>query len=369
MSETIEIFNSLLGLAVENNASDIHVKSNMPANLRLHGHLEVVDMEPFTSEQVLEFLESVMPAIFYEEWKQNGQIDFSYDLNEIGLGRFRVNGFYQRGTPSIVFRHVNDMPPTLEGLNHVPDFFQQLSTEKDGIVLVCGPTGSGKSSTLAATLEYINENHDRHVVTLEDPIEFNYTDKKCIFNQREIGIDAPTFEHGLKAVLRQDPDVILIGEMRDRETFETALYAAETGHLVFGTLHASNAQQAIQRLFEFFPAELQTSMRRQIGEGLRAIITQKLVPIIEGDGRVPVVEIFAIDSLAKKVIQEGEFQKIQAVIEAGEESGSKTFNYDLYRLVKEGVIGRGDAVNASPNPKALEMNLKGIFLSTGGIVN
>ncbi|MEM8549546.1 MAG: ATPase, T2SS/T4P/T4SS family, partial [Verrucomicrobiota bacterium] len=169
MSEVIDIFNSLLGLAVENNASDIHVKSNLPANLRLHGHLEVVDMEPFTAEQVLEFIESVMPAAFYDEWKQNGQIDFSYDLTEINLGRFRVNGFYQRGTPTIVFRHVNDTPPSLDSLNHVPTFFHGLAAEKNGIVLVCGATGAGKSSTLAATLEYINENYDRHVVTLEDP--------------------------------------------------------------------------------------------------------------------------------------------------------------------------------------------------------
>jgi twitching motility protein PilT len=368
MSAIIETFNSLLQLAVENAASDIHVKSNKPAHLRLHGKLEVVDMDPLTPEQIQEFLETAMPASFYEDWKQNGQIDFSYDLNELGLGRFRVNGFYQRGTPSVVFRHVKDTPPTFEDLNHEPETFKKLAEAQDGIVLVCGPTGSGKSSTLAAILEYINVTFDRHIVTLEDPIEFNYTDKKSIFNQREIGLDAPDFELGLKAVLRQDPDIILIGEMRDRATFETALHASETGHLVFGTLHAGSAQQAVQRLFEFFPVDQQESMRRQIAIGLRATITQRLVPKIEGEGRIPAVEIFAVDSLGRKVIEEGAFQKIPAVIEASEEVGSKTFNQDLYRLVKAGLIGRQDALAYSPNPKALEMNLKGIFLSQGGIV-
>ena len=369
MSAIIDTFNNLLELAVENSASDVHVKSNKPAHLRLHGKLEVVDMDPLTPEQIQEFLETAMPATFYEEWKQNAQIDFSYDLNDIGLGRFRVNGFYQRGTPSIVFRHVKDTPPTFEDLNHDAEVMKKLVEAKDGIVLICGPTGSGKSSTLAAMLEYINENFDRHIVTLEDPIEFNYTDKKSIFNQREIGLDAPDFEHGLKAVLRQDPDIILIGEMRDRSTFETALHASETGHLVFGTIHASSAQQAVQRLFEFFPADQQSSMRRQIAIALRATITQRLLPMIEGDGRVPSAEIFVVDSLGRKVIEDGEFQKIPAVIEAGEEVGSKSFNKDLYRLVKAGTVAKQDALAYSPNPKALEMNLKGIFLSHGGIVS
>ncbi len=368
MSEILNLFNSLLQLAVENQASDIHIKSNKPALLRLHGSLESVDMDALTPEQIQEFLETAMPAQFYQDWKDTGQVDFSYDLNELGLGRFRVNGFYQRGTPSVVLRHVKDMPPSFESLNHEPSVFHELAKQRDGIILVCGPTGSGKSSTLAALLEYINENFDKHIVTLEDPIEFNYTDKKSVFNQREIGIDTPDFEHGLKAVLRQDPDIILIGEMRDRSTFETALHASETGHLVFGTLHAPNAQQAIQRLFEFFPVEQQPSMRRQIAAALRATITQKLIPVIEGEGRVPAVEIFVVDSLGRKIIIDGEFQKIESVIEAGEEEGSKTFNKDLYRLVKAGAIARQDAMNYSPNPKALEMNLKGIFLSTGGIV-
>ncbi|WOO43526.1 PilT/PilU family type 4a pilus ATPase [Rubellicoccus peritrichatus] len=368
MSETTELFNSLLQLAVENGASDIHIKTDKPAFLRLHGKLEPVDMDAMTDDQIREFIEASVPDQFFEDWKRDLQIDYCYDLKHLNLGRFRVNGFYQRGQPSMVFRHVNEHPPTFEELNHDPTVFEELAGRHDGIILLCGPTGSGKSSTLAALLDHINQNYDKHIVTLEDPIEFNYTDQKSIINQREIGIDAPSFSMGLKAVLRQDPDIILIGEMRDAATFETALHAAETGHLVFGTLHAANAQQAVQRLFEFFPVDQQPMMRRQIAGALVATVTQKLIPGMDG-GRVPAVEIFVADKLAQSIIEEGEFEKILSVIEnADESSGSKSFNKDIYRLIKNGLVSKQDGLDFSPNPKALEMNLKGIFLSTGGLV-
>ena len=366
MSHSIELFNNLLQLAIENGASDIHVKTNRPAYLRLHGGLQPIDMDNLSMDQVKGFIDSSCPDQFLQRWHDDNQIDYCYAVED--LGRFRVNGFYQRGTPSVVFRHVKDKPPTLEQLNHDPQEFLTLCKHKDGIVLVCGATGSGKSSTLAALLNYINLTMDKHIVTLEDPIEYNYTDIKSVINQREIGIDAPTFQHAMQAVLRQDPDIILVGEMRDKDTFSTALSAAETGHLVFGTLHSANAQQAVQRLFEFFTPEQQLSMRRQIAGALRATITQKLVHALEGGGRVPVVEIFIVDSLARKVIEEGEYQKVPSVIEAGKEAGSKTFNQDLYRLIKAGKITKQTGIDFSPNPKALEMNLKGIFLSSGGIV-
>jgi len=366
MNDSVEIFNNLLQLAVDNGASDIHIKSNKPAFLRLHGRLEPVDMDPLRPEDVYSFVEETCPEQFYERWREDAQVDYSYKLED--LGRFRVNAFHQRGTPSMVFRHVKDKPPTFEQLNHEPDAFKKLVSGKDGIVLVCGATGSGKSSTLAAMLNHINHTEDKHIVTLEDPIEFNYSDVKSVFNQREVGIDTPNFGMGMKAVLRQDPDIILIGEMRDKETFETAISAAETGHMVFGTLHSANAQQAVQRLFEFFPPEHQINMRRQIAGALKATITQRLVPGMDG-GRMPVVEIFMVDGLGRKVIEEGNFEKIPSVIEAGKENGSKSFNQDLYRLIKAGKVTKQDGMAFSPNPKALEMNLKGIFLSTGGIVN
>lgn len=362
----LETMHGLLLLAVENGASDIHIKSNKPAFLRLSGHLESVEMEPIPPEDVREFIEQSVPSEFFELWSKNCQVDYSYRVE--GIGRFRVNGFLQRGLPSVVMRHVSDHPSTFDSLNIDGEVLKSLCAEKDGIVILCGATGSGKSSTLAAMINHINQSYDKHIVTLEDPIEFTYSDFKSIINQREIGIDCPDFAKGMKAVLRQDPDVILVGEMRDSDTFETALQASETGHLVFGTLHASNAQQAIQRLFEFFPEERRVALQRQIASSLRATITQKLVPALEGGGRFPVSESFIVDALARKTITDGNFEKIEAVIEANDDNGSKTFNQDLFRLVKDGKVSKVDAMKNSPNSRQLEMNLKGIFLSSGGIV-
>ncbi|MFT5826001.1 MAG: twitching motility protein PilT [Yoonia sp.] len=367
MMSVLETIHGLLSLAVENRASDVHIKSNKPAFLRLSGRLELVEMDPITPDEVREFIEQTVPAEFYDAWLKNRQVDYSYSAPNVG--RFRVNGFLQRGLPSIVMRHVSDHPPTFADLNIDGGTLAQLCSEENGIVLLCGATGSGKSSTLAAMMNHINHSYDRHIVTLEDPIEYTYTDVKSIINQREIGIDCPSFALGMRAVLRQDPDVILVGEMRDRDTFETALQASETGHLVFATLHASNAQQAVRRLFEFFPEERKLSLQRQLAGALRATITQKLLPAMECGGRMPVSEAFVLDALGRKTIQEGTFEKIEAVIEASEGNGSKTFNQDLYRLVKAGLISKDDAINNSPNPRQLEMNLKGIFLSSGGIVN
>lgn len=363
----LETIHGLLNLAVENGASDIHIKSNKPAFLRLNGRLESVEMEPISAENIREFIEQSVPEQFVGDWIRNRQVDYSYRVENIG--RFRVNGFLQRGLPSVVMRHVNDQPPTFDELNIDGGVLAELCKEKDGIVLLCGATGSGKSSTLAAMINHINMSYGKHIVTLEDPIEYTYTDLKSIINQREVGIDCSSFAEGMRAVLRQDPDVILVGEMRDKATFETALQAAETGHLVFGTLHASNAQQAIQRLFEFFPEDRKVALQRQVASSLRATITQKLLPALEGGGRFPVSESFILDSLARKTIMDGNFEKIEAVIEANVDNGSKTFNQDLYRLVKSGRITKESALANSPNPRQLEMNLKGIFLSSGGIVN
>lgn len=363
----LETIHGLLSLAVENMASDVHIKSNRPACLRLSSGLESVEMDPITSDQVREFIEYSVPKEFREIWSKKRQVDYSYSAP--GIGRFRVNGFLQRGLPGVVMRYVSDHPPTFGDLNINGDVLSDLCKEKNGIVLLCGATGSGKSSTLAAMVNYINHNFDRHIVTLEDPIEYTYTDVKSMINQREIGIDCPSFAEGMRAVLRQDPDVILVGEMRDRETFETALQASETGHLVFGTIHASNAQQAVQRLFEFFSVEQKQFLQRQFAGALRATITQKLLPALEGGGRMPASEAFIVDALGRKTIKDGEFDKIESVIEVSKDNGSKTFNQDLFRLVKNGLISKEDALENSPNPRQLEMNLQGIFLSTGGIVS
>ncbi len=361
-----QIVNELLKLAVENGASDIHIKSGKPALLRISGSLQEVEMDPISHESVKSFIDTVLPERFLRIWEEEGQVDFAYSPG--GLGRFRVNAFRQRGVGSIAFRHVQSKIPTFSDLNLDGQLLERLCRFHDGIVLMCGATGAGKSSTLAAMLNWVNHNRDAHIVTLEDPIEFNFTDEKSVFNQREIGIDTSSYSLGLRAALRQDPDIIFVGEMRDRVTFETALSAAETGHLVFSTLHAVNVHQAVMRLFEFFPPEQQAQMRRQISESIRAVIAQRLVRAMEGGGRLPALEVLVTDSVARNVIHEGQFAKIPSILEAGGESGSQSFNRDLFRLLQAGKISKADALATSSNPKALEMNLKGIFLSEGGII-
>jgi twitching motility protein PilT len=241
---------------------------------------------------------------------------------------------------------------------------QKLSQAKDGILLVCGATGSGKSSTMAAMLNWINQNFDKHIVTIEDPIEYTFQDDKSLFQQREIGLDVPNFELAIKSVLRQNPDIILIGEMRDRETFETAISAAETGHLVFSTMHAATVAQSLTRLFEFFPAEEVVQARRAIAGTLRGFVCQKLIPTIEGTGRVPANEILHADATVRSLILEGQNEKIQSLLESNADSATFTFNKDIYRLVKAGIISKQDALKYSPNPQQLEMNLKGIFIKS-----
>ena len=323
--------------------------------MRLSGRLKPVDLDPISAEEVREFVETHVPRIFKPRWEDEGQVDFAYSAE--GVGRFRVNGFHQRGTASIVFRHIKSRVPTFANLGLNPEPMLNLAKAKDGIVLVCGATGSGKSSTLAAILGWINENADKHIVTLEDPIEFTFQDDKSVFQQREIGLDVPTFELAIKSVLRQNPDIILIGEMRDRETFETAISAAETGHLVLSTMHAATVAQSLTRLFEFFPPEQQLQARRQIAGSLRGFICQKLIPTMEGGGRVPANEILSADVVVKTLILEGQFEKIQGILESVSDSASFSFNSDLYRLVKAGNISKDEALRISPIPQALEMNL------------
>lgn len=362
MSLHTEIFNELLKLAVESGASDVVVKSNKPGYVRLSGRLKPVDMDPIAGTEAQAFVDDHVPRVFKQIWENDGQIDFAYTAESIG--RFRVNAFHQRGTVSVVFRHIKSRIPTFEDLNLEADPLLHLAKAKDGILLICGATGSGKSSTMAAMLNWINHNYDKHIVTIEDPIEFTFQDDKSVFNQREIGLDVPSFPLAIRSVLRQNPDIILIGEMRDRETFETAIAAAETGHLVLSTMHAATVSQSLTRLFEFFPHEQQQQARRQIAGSLRGIICQKLIPALEGGGRLPVNEILNADATIRTLILEGQFEKIQSLLESTGDSQTFAFNRDLYRLIKAGKIGKADGLRFSPNPQSLEMNLKGIFIKT-----
>jgi len=359
-----EIFNDLLKLAVDSGVSDVIIKSNKPGYVRIAGRLKPVDMDPITCPEAEAWVCEHIPHVFKSKWDDEGQIDFAYAAE--GIGRFRVNAFHQRGLVSIVLRHVKSTVPNFEQLGFGPtsDSLIRLVQAKDGILLVCGATGSGKSSTMAAMMNWVNQNMDKHVVTIEDPIEFTFQDDKSVFQQREIGLDVPSFGLAVKSVLRQNPDIILIGEMRDRETFETAISAAETGHLVFSTMHAATVAQSLTRLFEFFPAEEQIQARRAIAGSLRGFICQKLIPTLDGHGRTPVNEILNADATVKNLILEGQFEKIQGILEGSGDSNSFSFNKDIYRLIKEGRISKADGLRFSPNPPQLEMNLKGIFIKS-----
>jgi twitching motility protein PilT len=360
MTPHTEIFNDLLRLGVESGASDIVIKANKPGFVRLSGRLKPVDMDPITPSETEAFVDEHVPRVFRQQWLDSGQADFAYSADEIG--RFRVNAFHQRGLVSIVFRHIKSRVPSFADLNLTADPLIKFCKEKDGILLVCGATGSGKSSTMAAMLGWINQSLDKHIITIEDPIEYTFIDDKSVFQQREIGLDVPDFALAIKSVLRQNPDIILIGEMRDRETFETAISAAETGHLVLSTMHAATVAQSLTRLFEFFPPEQQVQARRQIAGSIRGFVCQKLIPQLEGAGRVPANEILNADATVKNLILEGHFEKIQGIMESGVDAASFSFNKDLYRLIKAGLISKADGLRFSPNPQQLEMNLKGIFI-------
>ena len=252
---------------------------------------------------------------------------------------------------------------TFEDLNLYKDTLKQSIEAKDGIVLVCVSTGSVKSTTMACMLNYLNDLAEKHVMTLEDPIEYNLIERHCVLNQHEIGIDTPNFKKALRAVLRQKPDIILIGEMRDADTFETSISAAETGHLVFTTLRAASAQQAIIRLFEYFPLNKHELVRCKLSDSPRGIVVQKLLRSLKGDSRIPAQEIMVVDSIVGSTIKEGKFDKIQSLLDVLPESGSRSFDKELFRLVNEDKVSKGDALQNSPNRQGLEMNLKGIFLS------
>ena len=357
-----EIFNDLLKLAVESNASDIVVKSNKPGYVRISGRLKPVEMDPISCPEAQAWVDEHVPRVFKKRWEDEGQVDFAYSADAVG--RFRVNAFHQRGLVSVVLRHIKSRVPAFEDLGVQSEPMLKLAQAKDGILLICGATGSGKSSTMAAMLNWINQTMDKHIVTIEDPIEYTFQDEKSLFQQREIGLDVPSFELAIKAVLRQNPDIILIGEMRDRETFETAISAAETGHLVFSTMHAATVAQSLTRLFEFFPPEEQIQARRAVSGSLRGFICQKLVPALEGGGRVPTNEILNADTVVRNLILEGQFEKIQGILDGSADSNSYSFNKDIYRLIKAGKISKAEGLRFSPNPQALEMNLKGIFIKT-----
>ena len=354
----MEYLHSLLKFAVNMAASDIHVKPGHHATIRISGELFPVQVDPPTVAQVEEIVRHILPKHLESRLDREKEADFSYI--DPALGRFRVNVFYQRGQPAFVMRYVKTHVPSFKDLN-LPEQLGKIATAERGIILVTGPTGCGKSSTLAAMVQHINENEKCHIVTLEDPIEYIFLDKQSVIEQREIGLDTLSFERALVHVMRQDPDVIVIGEMRDSQSFMAALAAADTGHLVLTTLHTTTAYSAIGRTLDFFPAHERDQIRRQMASTLRAVVCQRLVPASAG-GVVPAVEIMLNSGTVRKLIEENRLDKLFAAVETGTDEGMQTFNQALFKLVKAKLISEEEALIKATNPDALKMNFRGIFL-------
>ncbi|MBK9128681.1 MAG: PilT/PilU family type 4a pilus ATPase [Phycisphaerales bacterium] len=361
----LKYFKSVIKLKV----SDLHMKAGTPPHVRQKGDLRPMMGGPLSAEHIrngiFELLSEKQRAIY----EAKGAIDFAYDVGPPGdADRFRVNAFQQRGKMSVAARRVSREIRNFEEL-HLPPSIEKVTHFRQGMVLLAGITGSGKSTTIAAMIEHINKRDPVHIVTIEDPIEYLFTDKKAIINQREIGIDVQNFHDALKYLMREDPDVVLIGEMRDVETFSAAVHAAETGHLVLGTIHASNASQTISRLLDLFPAEERRSVRQALEFNLKAVIGQKLVPSVKpGIPIVPTVEIMFVNPSIKKLIREERDNEIIDVIKACYADGMLDFTEHLRQLVDKGFIDVTTAYEAAPNPDELKMALKGIKSASGGIL-
>lgn len=356
----------LLKLMVEMDASDLHLKAGMPPVFRVDGRLEQLDGDRLSPEDVENLVFEVLNERQKEKFLQTHELDLSYSVP--GLARFRANLSQQRGSLRCVMRRVPFTVPSFEELSLPAKVLQYLCRQHQGIVLLTGPTGTGKSTTLAAMIEYINQTRNTHIVTVEDPIEFLYRDKKSIISQREVGVDTESFSIALRNVLRQDPDVILIGEMRDLETIQTAITAAETGHLVFSTLHTNEAAQVIDRIVDSFPPHQQEQVRIQISATLQGVISQRLIPTADGKGRVPAVEILiATPTVRKLILEKAPPARLYEVILTGHFFGMQTMNQALCKLIQSGMVKKEDAFAFSPNPDELRRNLRGIFTGTGTV--
>ncbi|MGH9258170.1 MAG: type IV pilus twitching motility protein PilT [Vicinamibacterales bacterium] len=352
--------NDLLKIAVERGASDLHLKAGSYPMMRIRGELTPVSQERrLDHDDMMAVTAAVLPTALREKFKDSYEVDLAYSV--AGLGRFRCNAFQQRGTIGMTFRVIPFRVLTIPELT-LPPVLKQITQEERGLVLVTGTTGSGKSTTLAALIDEINSSRTANVVTIEDPIEYLHRDKRSIVCQREVGIDTKSFAQALRSALRQDPDVILVGEMRDHETIETALLAAETGHLVFSTLHTLDASETINRIVTVFPPHQQQQVRLQLASVLKAVISQRLIPKADGKGRVPAVEVMIVTAFIRDCIIDKEKAHLirGAIAQGTSQYGMQTFDQSIYFLYEQRLISREEALRWATNPDEFKLRLQGI---------
>lgn len=353
------IIEDLLKELLDCGGSDLHISSGLPPIKRVDGNLIRMDYDPLTPEQVEELLFPMMTNDQRRRLEQDWELDFSYGIK--GMGRFRINFYKDKGSYAAAFRAINSEAPTLENMN-MPPIVTEVAKKPRGLVLVTGPTGSGKSTTLAAMIDYINRTRAEHILTIEDPIEFVHKSKMSVIHQRELGMDTRSFANALKSALREDPDIILVGEMRDYETIALALTAAETGHLVFGTLHTSSASQTIDRIIDVFPEGQQQQIRVQLANSLVAVFAQTLLPRLMPDGslkgRVMAQEIMVVTPAVANLIRESKAAQIYSTIQTSSEYGMQTLEASLANLVNEGLISTSAALAKSSKPTELQRLIK-----------
>jgi twitching motility protein PilT len=347
----------ILVTLAELDGSDVHLKAGAPPRLRVAGALRTLDDEPsFSAEETLAIAESLMSPAVLETFREHHEADFAYSLP--GTGRFRVNAYFQRGSATLAMRRVRPNASSVGELG-LPDVVTRLAEEMRGLVLVTGPTGSGKTTTLAAMVDHINHTRSCHVVTIEDPVEYLHADDLASIDQREVGFDTDTFGSAMRMVLRQDPDVILVGEMRDTETVSAALTAAETGHLVFSTLHTINATETINRIVDFFPPHQQTQVRVSLAGSLKGIICQRLIPTADGKSRVPALELLVVNGRIQQAIMDPLITgDIEGIVADGEYYGMMTFDQSLVALLADGTIDLVEAMTTASNPHDLKVMLE-----------